>query len=362
MSGAAVRALVVDDSAVVRQVLSSVLTASGRVQVMGAVQDPVFAMERMNREWPDVIVLDLEMPRMDGLTFLRKVMAVRPTPVVVCSTLTVKGTQTVVDALAAGAVGVVAKPVAGLRQFLEEDAGDLVAMVVAAGSGDSRRLRGAAVAAAHAPAAAGVAPVVPAPRPAGGLARTTDLVVAVGTSTGGTQALETVLTALPRLDVGVVVVQHMPEHFTAAFADRLDALCALDVREAVDGDRVLAGHVLVAPGGRHTRVVRDGAQYRVQVRDGERVNRHKPSVDVLMDSVAQAVGPNALGVILTGMGEDGARGLLAMRQAGARTLGQDEATSVVYGMPEAAYRLGAVERQLPLGAVPGAVQQWAVGR
>lgn len=358
MSGAPTRVLLVDDSAVVRQVLTSVLQAAGDIDVIGAVQDPIFAMERMNRDWPDVVVLDIEMPRMDGLTFLRRLMAVRPTPVVVCSTLTAKGAETTMQAMAAGAVGFVTKPTAGLRDFLRDDDGEIVRAVRTAGAGDVRRLKAAALALAR----TGSGAPVPTPRTGGALSVTTDHVTAIGTSTGGTQALELVLAALPRLDTGVVVVQHMPEKFTAALAARLDQVCAADVLEASDGDRVLPGRVLLAPGGRHMEVVRDGAQYRVRVSDGERVNRHKPSVDVLMHSVATAVGRNALGVILTGMGDDGARGLLAMRQAGARTIGQDEASCVVYGMPDAARVLGAVERELPLSAVAGAIESWAAGR
>ncbi|MFN8075576.1 MAG: chemotaxis response regulator protein-glutamate methylesterase [Kineosporiaceae bacterium] len=344
-----VRALIVDDSAVVRQVLGAVLARDPGIEVIGAVADPVFAMHHMNREWPDVVVLDIEMPRMDGLTFLRKVMAVRPTPVVVCSTLTAKGAETTVEALSAGAVGIVCKPTTGLRSFLEEEAADLVRAVKDAAAGNMHR---------HAAAAQALRgrPAVPAPRPRAALTRTTDRIVALGTSTGGTQALEVVLSALPADVPGMVVVQHMPERFTAAFAARLDSVCACEVAEASDGERVLPGRALIAPGGRHLSVERDGAHYRVRVADGPRVNRHKPSVDVLFRSVAREAGRNALGVIMTGMGDDGARGLLAMREAGAATLGQDEHTCVVYGMPHAAAVLGAVEHELPLDALAARIE------
>lgn len=350
--------LVVDDSAVVRQVLSSVIADAVGLRLMGTAADPVVAMQRMNAEWPDVVVLDIEMPRMDGITFLKKLMAVRPTPVVICSTLTGRGATTSVEAMAAGAVAVVTKPTTGLKQFLEEQAADLVATVRAAADGDMRKVKAATVAAAHRARVARPAPVVPTRAPTA-LTRTTERVVAIGTSTGGTQALETVLTSLPRVSPGIVVVQHMPEHFTAAFAARLDSLCSSEVLEASDGDRVLPGRVLIAPGGRHLTIERSGAQYRARVHDGERVNRHRPSVDVLFESVAQSVGRNALGVIMTGMGDDGARGLLTMRRAGAHTLGQDEASCVVYGMPHVARQMGAVCDEVGLAAIAPAILSFA---
>ncbi|MGF1653606.1 MAG: chemotaxis response regulator protein-glutamate methylesterase, partial [Actinomycetales bacterium] len=304
----AVKVLLVDDSAVVRQVLTAVLDREPGITVTGAVSDPLFAMERMKADWPDVVVLDVEMPRMDGITFLRKIMSVRPTPVVICSTLTERGAETTMQAMAAGAVAFVCKPHNGLKTFLEEDAGDIVRTVKSAAAGDVRRLRTSPVPTPRTPATAvsGAASATPAPR-AGAMAATTDRLVAIGTSTGGTQALEQVLTQLPRVGPGIVVVQHMPELFTAAFAARLNSVCEAEVAEAGDGDRVLSGRILLAPGGRHMAVERDGAQYRVRVTDGPRVNRHKPSVDVLFQSVARYAGANALGVIMTGMGDDGAR-------------------------------------------------------
>ncbi|MFF5076556.1 chemotaxis response regulator protein-glutamate methylesterase [Actinoplanes sp. NPDC000266] len=336
--------LIVDDSAVVRQVLSARLRENPGIEVVGACPDPIFAMEQMNKTWPDVVVLDLEMPRMDGLTFLRKIMEVRPTPVVICSTLTQRSTQISMEALAAGAVSVIAKPESGLKKFMQDDAGDIVAAVRAAAAAGARRRTRSAPARTPAMAGGGAAA---APR-LRSRAAVDERIVAIGTSTGGTQALEKVLPALSPGGPGVVVVQHMPEKFTAAFAARLDTMCRVRVREATDGEPVLPGHVLVAPGGRHLEVLRMDTRFRVRVFDGPPVNRHRPSVDVLFRSVAKAAGPEALGVIMTGMGDDGARGLLEMKKAGAFTVAQDEATCVVYGMPREAVELGAVDRETPL--------------
>lgn len=356
----AIKVMVVDDSAVVRQVVAGLLGAAPGIQVIAAVADPLLAIERLkhaHQPWPDVIVLDVEMPRMDGITFLRKLMQERPTPVVICSTLTDKGAKTTLEALAAGAVAIVTKPKLGLKQFLIDASDDLVSTVRAAAKANVRRLRprGEGVAGAVAPAAKNNADVILAPVSAGGAARamsqTTERVVAIGTSTGGTQALEEVLTALPRVSPGIVIVQHMPEKFTAAFAARLDGLCQIHVKEAETNDRVVPGRALIAPGGRHVLLKRSGAQYFVEVVDGPLVNRHRPSVDVLFRSVAKSAGVNALGVIMTGMGDDGAAGLLEMRTAGARTVAQDEESCVVFGMPREAIKRGAVERTLPLSAM-----------
>jgi two-component system chemotaxis response regulator CheB len=312
----------------------------------------------MEARWPDVIVLDVEMPRMDGISFLRKVMAERPTPVVMCSTLTAAGATTTMQALAEGAVSFVTKPKLGLRDFLLDSSNGLVAAVRAAAQANVRPLqpRPDELPAAAPPepwSASRSAPLRPesAHGPATALDETTERVLAIGSSTGGVQAIEYVLTRLPRTTPGIVIVQHMPESFTAAFSARLNTLCEMEVKEARDGDRVMPGRVLIAPGGRHMQLVRSGAQYQVTVRDGPLVNRHKPSVDVLFKSVAQHAGRNAAAVILTGMGDDGARGLLDMRQAGARTAAQDEASCVVFGMPREAIRLGAADEVLALGQV-----------
>jgi two-component system chemotaxis response regulator CheB len=347
-----IKVVIVDDSAVVRQVLTAVLEQDPELQVLAAAPDPLLAVERMKREWPDVIVLDVEMPRMDGITFLKKIMQERPTPVVICSTLTEKGAKTTIEALAAGAVSIVTKPKLGLKDFLVEASGELVGAVKAAARARVRRLTPRE----PPPLASGArekhtADVILAVDGARSMTRTTERVVALGTSTGGTQALEVVLVALPRVCPGIVIVQHMPEKFTAAFAARLDSICEISVKEAANEDRVLPGRALIAPGGKHMLLRRSGAQYYVQVMDGPLVKRHRPSVDVLFRSVANCAGANALGVIMTGMGDDGAAGLLEMRNAGAHTLAQDEASCVVYGMPKEAVKLGAVERTLPLEAI-----------
>ena len=347
------KVLIVDDSAVVRQVLSGLIGAAPGLQVTAACADPLLAMERMKLQWPDVIVLDVEMPRMDGITFLRRIMEERPTPVVICSTLTEKGAKTTMEAMAAGAVAIVTKPRLGLKQFLSEAADELLQTVRAAARANPRRL-GARPAAGSAPGAVPTkhtADVILAPASGRAMAQTTERVVAIGTSTGGTQALEEVLSALPRVSPGIVVVQHMPEKFTAAFAARLHSVCAIEVKEAQANDRVLPGRALIAPGGRHLLLRRNGAQYVVDVIDGPLVNRHRPSVDVLFRSVAKCAAANALGIIMTGMGDDGAAGLLEMRSAGAQTLAQDEDSCVVFGMPKEAIKRGAVQKTVPLAGI-----------
>ena len=378
-----IEVLIVDDSAVVRQVVSARLAADPAIHVMAAVADPVFAMARMKLQWPDVIVLDVEMPRMDGITFLRKIMDERPTPVVICSTLTERGAATTLDALAAGAGSIVCKPKAGLKQFLEDASADLISAVKSAAQANVRSLRaslaapaapklhritgaalpGAAVPGAAVTAAAATpkvgAETVTAASPSA-MKKTTEMIVAIGTSTGGTQALERVLLALPSDAPGIIIVQHMPEKFTKAFADRLNGICEVEVREAVHGERLLPGHVLIAPGGKHLSLRRGGAYYYAEVFDGPLVNRHRPSVDVLFRSVAKCAGRNATGIIMTGMGDDGARGLLEMRQAGAATVAQDEATCVVFGMPKEAIKLEAADRIMPLGQIAQAIVNWGL--
>jgi two-component system, chemotaxis family, protein-glutamate methylesterase/glutaminase len=354
-----IKVMVVDDSAVVRQVLVELLGADPGIEVIAAVADPLFAMQRMKTQWPDVIVLDVEMPRMDGVTFLRKVMQERPTPVVICSTLTEAGAPTTVEALAAGAVTVITKPKIGLKQFLNDAAHELTSAVRAASKANVKRLatRTEALSAPSGLRAKNTADVILAPAGERAMIRTTEHVVAIGCSTGGTQALQEVLTVLPAVCPAVVIVQHMPPSFTAAFAQRLDGLCKITVKEAKNNDRVVPGSALIAPGGKHLLLQRSGAQYYVEVREGPPVSRHCPSVDVLFRSVAKVAGPNALGIIMTGMGDDGARGLKEMRDAGAQTIAQDEQSCVVFGMPKEAIRMDAVGRILSLHELPRAILQ-----
>lgn len=349
-----IRVMIVDDSAIVRQVASEAIAAQTDMRVLATASDPLFAIDKMRKEWPDVIVLDIEMPRMDGLTFLRKLMAERPTPVVICSSQVDRGAKASFDALAAGAVSVVAKPKLGVRQFLQDESESLVAAIRAAAGARLRR----------------VGAPLPRPKltlddlPAGPrLTVNADLtrVVAIGTSTGGTQALEVVLTNLPEAVPGIVVVQHMPAGFTDMFARRLDGLSRIRVREARPGDRVEPGLALIAPGGRHLQLTRDGGGYHVGVVDGPLINRHKPSVDVLFRSVARTAGARALGIIMTGMGDDGALGLKEMRDAGATTFAEAEETCVVFGMPKEAIQRGAVDTVLPLHDIADGLVAWSRG-
>jgi len=349
---AAPNVFIIDDSALVRQVLADTLR-SENINVIGTAPDPIFARQKMEKNWPDVILLDMEMPRMDGMTFLKQLMQERPTPVIICSTLTEKGAQLTIDAMAAGAVSVLTKSSVGVRDGLNELKGQLIRAIREASQ--ARPVRKHIV--HSAPSA------VPKSQPAQALSyRTTDRVVAIGTSTGGTQALEAVLSALPPDAPGIVAVQHMPEKFTAAFAKRLNSVSRIEVREAQDGDRVYAGLALIAPGGRHMELVRSGAQYRVRIFDGPHVTRHKPSVDVLFRSVAQVAGHNATGIIMTGMGDDGARGLKLMKDKGAATVAQDETSCVVFGMPREAIKLGAVDIVTPLKQIPQLIMQRCAAR
>lgn len=350
-----IKVLVVDDSAVVRQVLSTMLAGQSDIEVIGTAADPLFAVNKMREVWPDVITLDIEMPRMDGLTFLRKIMTSRPTPVVICSSLTEKGAETTVEAMAAGAVAIFTKPTMGVKDFLQSSQQELLAAIREAAQSRVSRLTSAA------PVVRAVAAVEAAPVAQTAMAKTTEKVIAIGTSTGGTLALEQILTALTADCPGIVVVQHMPEKFTAAFAARLNSLSEIEVREAKDGDRVRPGLALIAPGGQHMTMVRNGAFYQVQVKPGPAVNRHCPSVDVLFRSVAKCAGKNAVGFQLTGMGDDGARGLLEMRETGAVTYAQDEASSVVFGMPKEAIKRGGAVHIVALDQVAGQIMLYSQG-
>ena len=349
-----INVFLIDDSAVVRQVLTAILNNEKDICVIGAASDPIFALDKLAQQWPDVIMLDVEMPRMDGITFLKKLMSERPTPVVICSSLTERGAETTLQALAAGAVEIVTKPKAGLKGFLEQSALDLATAVRAAAR--------ARVARRHLseneprPVQKNSVDDFLSASPEGhAMAATTERVIAIGTSTGGTQALESVLTTLPRVCPGIVIVQHMPEKFTASFAERLNGLCEIEVREAKHNDRVIPGVALIAPGGKHMMLKRSGANYHVDVVDGPYINRHRPSVDVLFRSVAKFAGKNATGIIMTGMGDDGARGLKEMFDAGAMTVAQDEQTCIVFGMPKEAIKLGAAKKILPLREIRSAI-------
>ena len=344
-----IHVLVVDDSAVVRQAMTFVLGREKDIRVSTAA-DPIIGMEKMRRDRPHVVILDLEMPRMDGLTFLRRIMAIDPIPTIICSALTGHATDAAILALEEGAISVVTKPRLGVREFLEESAVSLTDAV--RGAAAARRGRWMARRKARGvPPISELQPPAPPKRPRG-LEVTTQKVVAIGASTGGTEALGLILEDMPLDCPGLVIVQHMPEGFTRAFAQRLDKTCRIEVKEAADGDRVLEGRALIAPGNRHTRLRRTGAHYCVEVTDGPLVSRHRPSVDVLFSSVAESAGSNAVGVILTGMGSDGAQGLGEMRRAGARTIAQDEATCVVFGMPREAILADAVDEVIALPEIP----------
>ena len=338
------RVLIVDDSAVVRQMLTEILSRAPGIEVVGSAADPILAREKIKRLNPDVITLDVEMPRMDGLAFLENLMRLRPTPVVMISSLTERGADTTLQALALGAVDFISKPKLDVARGLEEYAEEIIGKVKAAAKAKVRAL--------DRPAA---------PRPGGNVVlpsaastlkfRTTDRLIAIGASAGGTEALRVVLEGMPADAPAVVMTQHLPAGFSTAFADRLNRHSAMAVREASEGEAILPGHAYLPPGGKHLQVVRDGARWRCKIDDGPPVNRHKPAVDVLFQSVARNAGANAIGAVLTGMGDDGARGLLEMLQAGASTLVQDEATSVVWGMPGTAFRLGAAQEVLPLDRI-----------
>ena len=342
-----IQVMIVDDSAVVRRTLSEILSGEEDITVLATASDPYDAAEKLKRVVPDVIILDIEMPRMDGLTFLKKLMAQHPLPVIICSSKAEEGSNNVFQAMQFGAVDIIQKPKVGTREFIEE----------------SRVMICDAVRAAHLTKVKKLGPVVHAvtpkltadvimPMPTHNVAiETTESVVVVGASTGGTEALRVFLEQLPIDCPGVVIVQHMPEHFTAAFAARLDGICAVSIKEAGNNDTVLRGRVLIAPGNKHLLLKRAGARYFVEVKPGPLVSRHRPSVDVLFRSTARYAGKNAIGVIMTGMGDDGARGMLEMKNAGAYTIAQDESSCVVFGMPKEAIKLGAVDKVLPLNDI-----------
>lgn len=348
-----INVLIVDDSAVARQTLQEILELDPELQVMATAGDPFIAAEKMRRQVPDVILLDVEMPRMDGITFLQKIMSQHPIPVVICSSLTGNGSETALKALESGAIELITKPRLGTKLFFEEARVRICDVVKAASRAKVKRKELHAV---HAPPKLSAdAVLAKASRHAEGVLETTERVAVVGASTGGTEALTRFLEEMPLDAPGIVIVQHMPEHFTTAFAARLNTTCRVAVKEAENGDSVLRGRALIAPGNYHLLLKRSGARYYVEVREGPLVSRHRPSVDVLFRSAARYAGRNAVGVIMTGMGDDGAKGLLEMKEAGAATIAQDEATCVVFGMPKQAIELGAVDKVLPLNKIPAAV-------
>ncbi len=335
--------MIVDDSAVVRQVLKEILNQSAHLDVYATANDPIAAQRKMQKCWPDVIVLDIEMPEMDGLTFLRKIMGERPTPVVICSSLAEKDTTLSISALEAGAMDIITKPQLSVKSFLNDIKKEIRDIILAAAQSDLSKFH-------H--LKDNKPQTIPDEQDLTALASTTDKITAIGSSTGGTQALEYVLSELPRTCPGIVIVQHMPPNFTRSFATRLNEISRIEVKEAESGDRIIPGRAILAPGGEHLEVTRSGAQFITRVFSGPAVNRHCPSVDVLFRSVAKSVKQNAKGVIMTGMGSDGARGLLEMKHAGAYTIAQDEKTSVVYGMPKEAVKLGAASKITGLDKIP----------
>jgi two-component system chemotaxis response regulator CheB len=347
-----IKVLIVDDSAVVRQTMTSILESDPEIEVMGTAADPYIAAGKIAQEIPDVITLDVEMPRMDGITFLKKIMSQHPIPVVIVSSLTAKGTETALKALEYGAVEIVTKPqITSTRQFLEESRHELIDIIKAASQARIKRKTINTTPTAVQPKLSADA-VISQASPTS-MIQTTEKVIAVGASTGGTEALKIFLESLPLDAPGVVIVQHMPELFTKSFANRLNQLCRITVKEAENGDTVIRGRALIAPGNKHMLLKRSGARYYVEVKDGPLVNRHRPAVDVLFRSTARYAGRNAIGIIMTGMGADGAQGLLEMKEAGASTIAQDEKSCVVFGMPKEAIKLNAADKILPLEQIAG---------
>lgn len=342
-----VRVLIVDDSAVVRQILTQILSSDPQIEVMGTASDPFIAAHKLRNEVPDVITLDVEMPRMDGITFLQKIMSQHPIPVVMCSSLTEEGSETAFRAMEYGAVDIIAKPRVGTKQFLEESHVLFCDTIRAAAQVHVRHLSPKE----KPPPQKLTADAMLGKASSHAMVRTTERVVVVGASTGGTEALRQFLVALPSNAPGIVIVQHMPEHFTSTFAKRLDSLCEISVKEAEKNDTVLRGRALIAPGSHHILLKRSGARYYVDVKDGPLVSRHRPSVDVLFRSASRYAGKNVIGVIMTGMGDDGAKGIVEMKEAGAITIAQDEASSVVFGMPKAAIEAGGIDHVLALDLI-----------
>lgn len=345
-----IKVLIIDDSAIVRQTLAEIFSSDPVIEVIGTASDPYIAAKKMREEVPDVITLDVEMPRMDGVTFLQKIMNQHPIPVVICSSLAVNRSETTMKLMEYGAVEIIQKPSLGTKEYLRESRIKICDCIKAASIARIKRI----------PKQKEIQPkltadaVLPKARNKA-MVKTTEKVIAVGASTGGTEALRILFEGLPMDCPGVVVVQHMPENFTKAFAKRLDSICLPTIKEASNNDSVLRGQVLIAPGNHHMLLKRSGARYYVEIREGPLVSRHRPSVDVLFRSAARYAGKNAIGVIMTGMGDDGAKGLLEMKEQGAFTVAQDEATSIVFGMPQEAIKLNAVDKILPLEKISSTI-------
>ncbi len=356
---AKIKVLIVDDSAVVRQSLTEIINSDHRLEVISTASDPYVAVKKMQEMAPDVITLDIEMPRMDGLTFLKKIMSQHPIPVVIISSLTATGTLTGIKALEYGAVEIITKPQLDVKGFIEESKIKICDAVRAAAHSKVKRKLFVEGPIEVEPKYSADVIMPKANVSSSSMIETTELVIAIGASTGGTEALKDFLTALPYDCPGIVITQHMPEKFTKSFADRLNQLCKISVKEAQNGDTVLRGRALIAPGNFHMMLKRSGARYYVEIKDGPLVNRHRPAVDVMFRSTARYAGKNAIGVIMTGMGDDGVRGLLEMKEAGALTIAQDEKTCVVFGMPKEAIKIGAADHVLPLNKIAAFVLQKA---
>ena len=369
-----IKVVIVDDSASVRVVLKQILESDPMIDVIATAADPLVASRLFEKEWPDVIILDVEMPHKDGITFLKEIMKDHPTPVVICSSLTEKNAAITIDAMRAGAVEVLTKPRIGVKDFFNEASMMIIDAVKAASQANLKILRRSSEThrlqkpVGEEPPKRKLTPnpklsadvILPA-KAGKPMTERTERFIAIGASAGGTQAIEEVLKDLPANSPGIVIVQHMPEKFTQAFADRLDRVCAVTVREATDGDSVEQGLVLIAPGNRHMLVNRKGRHYSVAIKDGPPVSRHRPAVDVLFRSVAQHAGKNALGIILTGMGDDGAVGMLEMHKAGVPTIAQNKETCIVFGMPKEAIDRGGVDTVLPLQKIPEAIIRYGSG-